>query len=49
MPPEKVSELAKFDGSVIVERTKGEVIARCDMESANFLAINMMHESSPET
>ena len=44
VPPEKVSELAKFDGSVIVERTAGEVSARCDMEAANFLALNMMHE-----
>jgi hypothetical protein len=44
VPPEKFSELAKYDGSVIVERTKGEVSARCDMESANFLAINLMHK-----
>jgi len=44
VPAEMFSELAKFDGSVIVERTKGEVSARCDMESANFLAINLMHE-----
>jgi hypothetical protein len=44
VPPEMFSELARFDGSVIVERTKGEVSARCDMESANFLAINLMHE-----
>ena len=44
VPPEKFSELAKFDGSVIVERTKGEVSARCDMEAANFLALNLMHE-----
>ncbi len=44
VPPEMFSELAKFDGSVIVERTKGEVSARCDMEAANFLAINLMHE-----
>ena len=44
VPPEKFSELAKFDGSVIVERTAGEVSARCDMEAANFLALNMMHE-----
>ncbi len=44
VPPEKFSELAKFDGSLIVERTAGEVSARCDMEAANFLAINMMHE-----
>ena len=44
VPPEKLGELAKFDGSVIVERTAGEVSARCDMEAANFLALNMMHE-----
>ncbi|MDQ3255686.1 MAG: hypothetical protein M3R15_17600 [Acidobacteriota bacterium] len=44
VPPEKFSELAKFDGSVIVERTKGEVSARCDMEAANILALNLMHD-----
>jgi hypothetical protein len=44
VPPEKFTDLAKFDGSVIVERTAGEVSARCDMEAANFLALNMMHE-----
>lgn len=44
VPPEKFSELAEFDGSVIVERTKGEVSARCDMEAANILALNLMHD-----
>lgn len=44
VPVEKFTELAKFDGSVIVERTKGEVSARCDMEAANILALNLMHE-----
>ncbi len=44
VPPEMFSELARFDGSVVVERTKGEVSARCDMEAANILAINLMHE-----
>ncbi|WP_019416201.1 hypothetical protein [Paenisporosarcina sp. TG20] len=42
--PEMFSELAKFDGSLIVERTKGEVSSRCDMEAANFTAINVMHD-----
>ncbi|MBA2647117.1 MAG: hypothetical protein H0U81_09985 [Pyrinomonadaceae bacterium] len=32
------------DGSVIVERTKGEVSARCDMEAANILALNLMND-----
>lgn len=44
VPPEKFSEIAMFDGSVVIERTKGEVSARCDMEAANILALNMMHE-----
>lgn len=44
VPTEKFSELAAFDGSVIVERTKGEVSARCDMEAANILALNLMHD-----
>src|SRR5690554_614654 len=44
VPPEKVTELAAFDGSVIVERTAGEVSARCHDEQANFLALNLMHD-----
>lgn len=44
VPPEKVSELAAFDGSVIVERTAGEVSARCHDEQANFLALNLMND-----
>lgn len=44
VPPEKVSEIVEFDGSLIVDRTKGEVAARCDVEAANILALNMMHE-----
>jgi hypothetical protein len=37
-------ELAKYDGSVIVERTKGEISARCDKEEANFLAIHLAND-----
>lgn len=44
VPPERFSDLAKFDGSVIVERTAGEVSARCHDEQANFLALNLMHD-----
>lgn len=44
VPPEKFTELAEFDGSVIVERTAGEVSARCHDEQANFLALNLMHD-----
>ncbi|MFC4321212.1 hypothetical protein [Litchfieldia salsa] len=44
VPPEMFSEIAKFDGSVVVERTKGEVSSRCDMEAANILALNLMND-----
>jgi hypothetical protein len=44
VPTDKFSALAEFDGSVIVERTAGEVSARCHDEEANFLAMNLMHD-----
>ena len=44
VPLDKVGDIARYDGSVIVERTKGEVSARCDMEEMNYLALNLMHE-----
>lgn len=44
VPPEKFAELAAFDGSVVAERTAGEVSARCHDEQANFLALNLMHD-----
>jgi hypothetical protein len=43
-PVDKYDDLAMYDGSVIVERTKGEMSARCDKEAANFLAINLANE-----
>ena len=43
-PVEMYDELAMYDGSVVVERTAGEMSARCDREGANFLAINLAHE-----
>ncbi len=41
VPSDKFDELAKYDGSVVAERTVGELSARCDKEEANFLAINL--------
>lgn len=43
-PLDRYDELAMYDGSVIVERTKGEMAARCDAEGANFLALNLANE-----
>ena len=44
VPVEKFTPIARFDGSVIAERTAGEVSARCHDEQANFLALNLMHD-----
>lgn len=44
VPVEMFSALAAFDGSVIVERTKGEISARCAGTSMNFAAINLAHD-----
>jgi hypothetical protein len=44
VPADKFDDIAEFDGSVIVERTRGELGARCDKEPANFLAVNLAHE-----
>jgi hypothetical protein len=44
VPVDKFTPLAAFDGSVVVERTAGEVSARCHDEQANFLALNLMHD-----
>lgn len=37
----QVAQVWDFDGSVILERTKGEMSARCDKEAANILALNL--------
>ena len=44
IPPHHYDKVAKFDGSVILERTRGEVTARCDKEAMNMLAINLTYE-----
>lgn len=42
--PRLYDELGKYDGSVVLERTSGEMSARCDKEGANFLALNLANE-----
>ncbi|MBC8086309.1 MAG: hypothetical protein H7Z40_03530 [Phycisphaerae bacterium] len=43
-PASMYDELAMYDGSVVLERTTGEISARCDKEAANFLALNLAHD-----
>ncbi len=44
IPPAKASLLVEFDGSVLVDRTAGEIGARCDHEAFNILTLNLAHE-----
>jgi hypothetical protein len=44
VPVGKFSDLAAFDGSIVIDRTRGELTARCDMEEANILALNLADE-----
>lgn len=44
VPLNKYDDLAMYDGSVMVERTKGEISARCDKEEMNFLALNLAND-----
>ena len=44
VPVGRYDDLARYDGSVIAERTKGQLSARCDKEGANFLAINLAND-----
>jgi hypothetical protein len=36
--------LATFDGSVIPDRTRGELTAHCDHETTNILALNLSRD-----
>jgi hypothetical protein len=44
VPVDMYTPLAAYDGSVIAERTKGELSARCGGTSMNFVAINLAHD-----
>lgn len=44
VPADLYSDVARFDGSVMLERTTGEASARCHDEQANRLALNLMHD-----
>jgi hypothetical protein len=44
VPVDMFSKLAEYDGSVVADRTKGEISARCGGTSMNFVAINLAHD-----
>jgi hypothetical protein len=41
VPLDKVGPLAEFNGSVVVNRTRGELASSSDAEDTNFLALNV--------
>jgi hypothetical protein len=44
IPPWKVSDLVRFDGSVVVYRTLGEISVRGHDEETNFLSLNLAYD-----
>jgi hypothetical protein len=44
VPVERFTDIARYDGSCLLDRTAGEAGARCDSEAANFVTLNLMHE-----
>jgi hypothetical protein len=41
VPPNKADDLLNFDGSIIIDRTKGELSSRCGKEEMNILTLNL--------
>jgi len=44
VPQDKVGDLVEFDGSSTINRTVGELSARCDLEGHNILTLNLDHD-----
>ncbi len=44
VPADKADELLAYDGSVTINRTAGEMSARCDLEGHNILTLNLAHD-----
>lgn len=44
VPLEKAGELLRFDGSLLIDRTRGTVAARSDSEANNMLMLNLAHD-----
>ncbi len=44
VPEDKLADLLVFDGSSTINRTTGELSARCDLEAHNILTLNLDHD-----
>ncbi|HTT02101.1 MAG TPA: hypothetical protein VMG11_08415 [Steroidobacteraceae bacterium] len=41
VPPDKIGDLIAYNGSLVVDRTRGELSVHCDSEQANTLTLNL--------
>jgi hypothetical protein len=44
VPTNKVGALLSYDGSILVDRTRGEITVHCDSEEANTLILNIAND-----
>ncbi len=44
VPEDKVADLLRFDGGLVIDTTRGELSSHCDAEKSNILALNVAHE-----
>ncbi len=44
VPADNIGDLIAFDGSSTIDRTVGELSARCDLEGHNILTLNLDHD-----
>jgi hypothetical protein len=44
VPVDKIGDLAAYDGSIVVDRTRGEVSVHCDSEAHNILTLNIAQD-----
>lgn len=42
--PEKSGDLISYNGSLLIDRTRGELSARCQREEINILSLNLAHD-----
>jgi len=48
IPTDKHDEIAAFDGSILLDKTRGEMTAFCENEHTNTLILNLAHEIAIE-
>lgn len=49
IPIHKHNDITSFDGSILIDKTRGEMTAFCESESANTLILNLAHDIAIDT